>query len=150
MTVKDIRKYIFSGTKVRLIYQHETIFSGRANELEFCEYKDALIKEDGITLGIQEVPDLIIIISELEPRSKFPVEFDSYIICDDGNPNKRPIKIPIHITVLYDYKNYYTKEIWYSIRVETKCEVNGNPITSYQFVSEYALRKYFERKAGTE
>ena len=44
MKVKELHNIIFSGQKVKLVHCGEVVFTGYANELPYCYFKDSEIK----------------------------------------------------------------------------------------------------------
>lgn len=146
MTVKEIRKYIFSGTPVRLVYDHKTMFAGYANELVDCEYRDSPIKADGICLGnLDSGRDIVIILASLKPKISIPKEFNSYEIPEKEKDRMIQPKIPIHVTVLDELVHYISKDRFYNIRVESKGLSNNYPTIKYRCVIEDELGELYSR-----
>lgn len=145
MTVKEIRKFIFSGTPVRLVYNHETVFSGQANQLDECAYKDCHVKTDGICLGIKKPQDIIIVLASLGPKVSFPKEFDSYEIPDRLKDRMVLDKIPIHVTVLEDLVHHISGDRFYNIRIESKGLFNNHPTIKYRCVIEDEVIEMYNR-----
>ena len=54
MTVKELRKYIFSGTDVKLVYKNEKVFCGKANELSDCPYNEYEVCSEGICTAFSD------------------------------------------------------------------------------------------------
>lgn len=44
MKVKELHNIIFSGQKVKLVFCGEVVFTGYANELPYCYFKDSEVK----------------------------------------------------------------------------------------------------------
>lgn len=44
MKVKELHNILFSGQKVKLVHQGDVLFTGYANELPYCYFKDSEVR----------------------------------------------------------------------------------------------------------
>lgn len=142
MTVKELRKYLFSGAKVKLIYNLENVFVGYANELPACIFSNYHVNDDSICTILS---DNIIRIGISKPEDEIPKEFDSYEVPMTVRDRMIRDRIPIHITIIGEFTHYYTREKRYTIRVESTGLFNAHAEDEYRTVSENELNDFYLR-----
>ena len=142
MTVKELRKYLFSGAKVKLIYNLESVFEGYANELPTCAFSEYHVNNDSICTVLS---DNIIRIGISKPENEIPKEFDSYEIPARAADRIIRERIPIHITILGKFIHYYTGESRYNIRVESTGLFDNQSVDEYRTISDKELKDLYLR-----